>query len=180
MGDKHNKKRYGEVWPQKRIDAGRIELEVVRDYIVISGGWAWHFMSPENHKEYKHAHDHKDIDMFVEPLNVGLVVSLLKGRGFEKVWTRYDKLQSDEEFRRYEKNVISEDEEFKITIDFFVREVPSRTINKWRVVEPEFLLSLYSSIHSSDKCFAVKAALELINKGVDPVGREELITVPEK
>lgn len=178
MGDRHNKSRYGELWPQYRIDRCLEELNVVKDYVVLSGGWAWHFISPQNHKEYKHAHDHKDIDVFVKPENVGAVVSLLKERSFEKVWTRYDKSPSDEDFRRYEKNVTDE-KEFKITIDFFVGDVPTRVVNGWNLTEPEFLLSLYSSIHSSDKCFAVKAAMKLIEANIDPVGRKELVEIPE-
>ena len=179
MGAPHNKKRYGELWPQFRIDAGLRELNKIKDIVILSGGWAWHFMSPKNHDELKHAHDHKDIDLFVRPENVAFAVMRLKENGFEKVWTKYDKFESKEDFRRYEKNDREGDKDFRITIDFFVSSsVPTRVIDGWEVVEPEFLLGLYSNIHSSDKCFAVQAALKLINKGIDPVGRNELIEVP--
>jgi hypothetical protein len=177
MADPHNIKRYGEKWPQERIDAYLQELYALRDDIVISGGWAWHFMSPEGHIEYKHAHDHKDIDVFIAPASVVKVLNTLTHRGFAKVWTIYDKLPNNQDFRRYEKRIETEaGKSIKITIDLFVNgDIPERTINGWRIVEPKYLLSLYKKIHTSDQCFAVLAAYELIKKGIDPVGREELI-----
>ena len=180
MSTPHNKNRYGELWPQHRIDVCLRELEAVKPFVTLSGGWAWHFMSPADHHEYKHAHDHKDIDLFVEPDRVATVVSLLKGQGFEKVSTKYDRLPSEEDFRRYEKRVGLEDRaSVKVTIDFFVRaDVPYREIAGWKVTEPNFLLGLYHSIHSSDKCFAVKAAAQLLEQGIDPVGRPELVELP--
>lgn len=176
MGAPHNKSRYGETWPQYKIDACLVELEKIKELVVITGGWAWHFMSPKNHIELKHAHDLKDIDLFVRPENVSLVVTRLKQNGFEEVWTKYDKHESKEDFRRYEKIVTANDKEFRITIDFFVsNEMPTRKIDGWEVVTPEFLLSLYSNIHTSDKCFAVKASIDLIANGIVPVGRDELM-----
>ena len=182
MSTPHNKKRYGELWPQHRIDVCLQELEVIKPFVTLSGGWAWHFMSPVGHKEYKHAHDHKDIDLFVHPSNVATVVSLLKSRDFAKAWTKYDKLPSAEDFRRYEKRVEMEGQSsVRITIDFFVRDdVPSRDINGWQVTDPSFLLTLYRKIHSSDKCFAVKAAIQLLDQGIDPVGRSELVAIPTR
>jgi hypothetical protein len=181
MGAPHNPNRYGELWPQERIDTGLAELEAVRPYVIISGGWAWHFMSPKGHAELKHAHDHKDIDLFVAPPDVAAVVATLLEHGFQKVWTKYDRLPSDEDFRRYEKTVeIAGAKPVRVTIDFFVRgDVPFREIDGWRVVEPRYLLSLYSNIHSSDKCFAVQAAAKLIQRGIDPVGRAELVEIPK-
>lgn len=179
MSDPHNKQRYGEVWPEYRISYGLAVLEAIKNVVVISGGWAWHFMSPP-HVELKHAHDHKDIDLFVHPHEVTLAISKLKEAGFEKVWTRYDKLPSDEDFRRYEKTVnLPEGKTHRITVDFFVRNVPFIVCRGgFRVVEPKTLLSFYSNIHSSDKCFAVQAATRLLEAGIDPVGRPELITIP--
>jgi hypothetical protein len=105
----------------------------------------------------------------------------LKDRGFEKVWTRYDRLPSAEDFRRYEKIAEMEGERpVRVTIDFFVRDVPHREIEGWQVVEPGFLLSLYSNIHSSDKCFGVQAASRLLKQGIDPVGRPELVEIPKR
>jgi hypothetical protein len=181
MSDPHNKNRYGETWAQSRIDTCLEDLEAIKPFVIVSGGWAWHFMSPINHIEYKHAHDHKDIDLFVPPENVATVVSILKGRGFEKVWTKYDKLPSKEEFRRYEKRVEYDDNfSIKVTIDFFVgSEIPIREINEWKIVEPSHLLSLYNTIHSSDTCFAVQAAKRLVEQGIDPVNRPELVEIPK-
>ena len=182
MGAPHNPARYGETWPQHRIDVCLSELEAIRSFAIVSGGWAWHFMSPKCHVELKHAHDHKDIDVFVAPSDVAEVVTILQTRGFEKVWTRYDRLPSNEDFRRYEKSVACPNARpVRVTIDFFVRDdVPWRSVDGWRVVEPQYLLSLYSNIHSSDKCFAVQAASKLIAKGIDPVGRAELLHRPDK
>lgn len=54
MGAPHNPKRYGETWDPREIRVMQGELEAVRDLIVLSGGWAWHFLSPP-HEELKHA-----------------------------------------------------------------------------------------------------------------------------
>jgi hypothetical protein len=180
MSKQHNPERYGELWPQHKIDAGLNELRAVQSGVIISGGWAWHFMSPPGHPEYKHAHDHKDIDLFAPPAEVASVVGTLKANGFERVWTKYDRFPSEEDFRRYEKVFEPEgSRSFRIAIDFFVRsEVPYREIEGWKVVEPDYLLSLYSDIHGSGQCFAVRAAARLLAHGIDPVGRSELVEFP--
>lgn len=182
MGANHNTKRYGELWPNYRIELGLEILKELKEWIVLSGGWAWHFMSPINHEEYKHAHDHKDIDIFVHPKNVAQVMQILLSNDFKKVWTRYDHLPSSENFRRYEKiERIADDREVRVTIDFFEsKTVPFVDINGWKVVEPETLLSYYSNIHSSDKCWAVKAAKALLEKGENPIGHSLLCTNPLK
>ena len=41
-------------------------------------------------------------------------------------------------------------------IDFFVKDVPVRVIDGWMVVEPEILLTFYSTIHSSKFCCAMQ------------------------
>lgn len=174
MSKQHNKKRYGELWPDEVVQAGLRELEPLKDFVILSGGWAWHFMSPVGHPEFKHAHDHKDIDIFVLPMNVGIVVTLLKSQGFKKARTKYDRLPSKEDFRRYEKHV---EGQRKIVIDFFVRDVLRRQIQGYWVIEPVSLLKLYGDIHSSDKCFAVRAATRLLAQGIDPVGRPELCEI---
>jgi hypothetical protein len=178
MSAPHNKERYGELWPQWRVDIGLQTLEQLKDLVVISGGWAWHFMSPAGHPEYKHAHDHKDLDLFVLPANVSAVMVRLQEMGFLPAWTRYDRLDSKEDFRRYEKTVPVEDKTTRITIDFFVRDVPSIERHGFRVVPPATLLTFYQNIHSSDKCFAVKAAHRLIAQGKEPVGHPDLVKIP--
>lgn len=182
MGALHNKKRYGELWSQDRISLSLLELQFLREFVILSGGWAWHFLSPKDHIEYKHAHDHKDIDVFVDPKHVAEVMYVLQQRGFKKVWTRYDHLPSEENFRRYEKIVIIETgKSIRITIDFFVKSaIPSRFVKEWTVVDPTFLLLLYTSIHSSDKCWAVQASTILLAKNIDPLDREELVAIPKE
>ena len=179
MSDPHNPDRYGETWPQYKIDAYLEMLEYIKPYVVLSGGFAWHFISPVGHTELKHAHDHKDLDLHVPPPNVGIVVGVLNGLGFEKVRTRYDRLPSEQDFRRYEK-IVDDGEHpgFRLTIDFFVMHTPEIEIDGWRIVEPTTLLTFYGNIHSSDKCFAVQAATRLLAEGVDPVGHEDLVAIP--
>lgn len=179
MGAPHNPKRYGEVWPQDRIDAYLTDLVYLKDLVTLSGGWAWHFMSPVGHVELKHAHDHKDMDLFAAPAQAGSAMMMIEMLGYEKVRTKYDRLPSEEDFRRYERTQeIDGKRPVRLTIDFFVREVPSRLVHGYRVVDPAFLLTLYGSIHSSDKCFAVQAASKLLARGIDPVGRPELVQIP--
>ena len=181
MGAPHNKKRYGELWPSYRIQHAIAAIEPLRDFIILSGGWAWHFLSPIGHIEYKHAHDHKDIDLFVAPEHVAQVMYILQEQDFIKVWTRYDNLPSEENFRRYEKLIdISNEKSVRITIDFFVKaDIPTRKVKGWMIVEPSYLLGLYSNIHSSDKCWAVQAAIKLLDQNIDPLDKEELVTIPK-
>jgi len=180
MGANHNIKRYGELWPDYRIELGLEILEKLKQWIVLSGGWAWHFMSAPNHTEYKHAHDHKDIDIFVNPKNVAQVMHILLEEGFQKVWTRYDHLPSNENFRRYEKvDWLHMGRAVRITIDFFESStIQTKQVNGWQVVAPEELLSFYSNIHSSDKCWAVKTAVKLLSEGKNPIGNPLLTKNP--
>ena len=171
MSDPHNPARYGETWPQYKIDAYLEVLQPLKDLVVLSGGWAWHFLSPAGHPEMKHAHDHKDLDLMVPPQNVGAVMGVLRGLGFKKVGTKYDHLPSEEDFRRYEQVVPCLGGSFRLTIDFFVKEVPVLvTPEGWSVVRPDVLLSFYSRIHSSTSCWAVLAAQKLLAAGVAPEG----------
>jgi hypothetical protein len=100
-------------------------------------------MSEIGHTEYKHAHDHKDIDIFVKKENVSEVVMILQQEDFQKVWTRYDHLPSEENFRRYEKTVETENGKFhRVTVDFFERnDLETVESNGFTVVKPEVLLS---------------------------------------
>ena len=180
MKQEHNIKRYGELWPNYRIELGLEILEKLKQWIVISGGWAWHFMSEENHTEYKHAHDHKDIDIFVHPKNVAQVMHILLEEGFQKVWTRYDHLPSDENFIRYEKvDWLHIGREVRTTIDFFeAKNLDVEIVNGWQIVEPKTLLSFYSNIHSSNNCWAVKTAVALVAQGKNPIGNPLLSKMP--
>ena len=204
MADPHNPARYGEVWTQHRIDAWKTILEALKPFVVFSGGWAWHFLSPPAHMEYKHAHDHKDCDLMVPPRTVATVMGILQSLGFKKVATKYDRLPSDEDFRRYEKVVtrhichgnVSESphecfclpsddctkDTFRLTIDFFVKDVPAlQTPGGWLVVRPDVLVGFYSTIHSSQSCWAVVNAKTLLDRGRDPgdiIENPRLLEVP--
>jgi len=177
MGDPHRKDRYGETWPQGRLDAYMKVLKIIKKAVVISGGWAWHFMAPEGHKELKHAHDHKDLDIFVKPEAIVTVTNHLLQDGFKRVPCRW----TNKSFWRYERHVVEDGQRHKLTIDFFVdaEVVPTRKLDSgWVVVEPKYLLSLYSVKHDSRECFAVLNARKLLAAGTDPVGRPELMEAP--
>jgi len=143
-------------------------------------------MSPTGHEEYKHAHDHKDLDLFVPPRNVGAVMGVLMSYGFAKATTKHDRKPSAEDFRRYEKTVeVAEHPNgaLRLTIDFFVAEHPTLvTPEGWSVVRPDVLLSFYGKVHDSDKCWAVQAARLLLEHGEQVenlVGRGDLLACPE-
>lgn len=158
--------RIGETYDKDRIDDQINILKKIKDLCVISGGWAWHFMSPP-HIEYKHLHDHKDIDIFVTPDNMYDVIIRLQELGFYRMKTKYD----NSNFYRYEMKLNNH----KMVIDLFKRIVPFNVIDGWNIIKPEYLVTLYSSIHGSDKCFALKSAREIIKNGESPIKRDELI-----
>jgi len=173
MGDPHRKGRYGEVWPQGRLDAYMAALEPLRAHVTLSGGFAWHFMSSEGHKELKHAHDHKDVDLFVpkNPGAIGTAIHLLMEQGFRRVPCRW----TSKEFHRYEMHV----GEHKLTIDFFIGNPPRVKVKGWWVVEPEALLAAYSVKHTSKECFAVVAARRLLAAGEEIIDHPDLVAIPE-
>jgi hypothetical protein len=103
MGDPHNPERYGETWNPHRFAVLAEEIEAVKEFGALSGGWAWHFMSPP-HQEEKHLHDHRDIDMHVFPPKFAELVGVLEGRGYDRQKTRFD--DASGEFIRYEKYVL--------------------------------------------------------------------------
>jgi len=102
MGDPHNPARMGEIWNPHRWNVLANEIEAIKEYGALSGGWAWHYMSPP-HKEEKHLHDHRDIDIHVFPDRFAELVVVLKERGYHKQTTRFD--DPSGEFVRYEKHV---------------------------------------------------------------------------
>ena len=171
MGAPHNPKRYGEIWDPEHLAVLGQEIEAIKDYVVVSGGWAWHYMTPP-HAELKHGHDHKDADLFVAPETVPELMALLLGRGYERTWTRFDG-QSDD-FHRYVRTMDAA-KPIKVILDLFTGDVPFiTTASGVRVVEPRHLLSLYGVKHSSDQCFAVQIAKRLVAAGISPNGRAEM------
>jgi hypothetical protein len=150
------------------------EISAIRDYVVISRGWAWHFMTPPGHAEFKHAHDHRDADLFVAPKEAASLLALLKNRGYQKTWTRFDRMPGSQTFSRHTKHVQTHEEIVKVMLDLFVAEAPFVETRGFKVVEPKYLLSLYGRVHGSDKCFSVRIAKRLIAAGINPVGRSEM------
>jgi len=102
MGDPHNPLRYGELWNPTRWQVLADEIDAVKEYGALSGGWAWHYMSPP-HIEEKHLHDHRDIDFHVYPNRFTELVVVLKDRGYHRQTTRFD--DPSGEFIRFEKHV---------------------------------------------------------------------------
>lgn len=102
MGDPHNPNRYGEIWNPARWTVLANEINAVKGYGALSGGWAWHFMSPP-HEEEKHLHDHRDIDMHVFPDRFSELVVVLEARGYKRQRTRFD--DPSGEFIRFEKYI---------------------------------------------------------------------------
>lgn len=178
MGAPHNPQRYSEEWKVEDLLFIDNEIDAVKDLVVVSGGWAWHWMTPVAHPEYKHAHDHKDADLFVSPEDVGELMEALEQRRFEKQWTRFDDHNAD--FHRYVKEDDLDEEcrvdkRRKVILDLFTEEVPFvETASGIRVVEPKHLLSLYGVKHSSGECFSVQIAKELIANGQDPNGHPKM------
>lgn len=171
MGDPRNPKRANERWPAGRLAVLERELRAVASHAVVSGGWAWHFLSPP-HDELKLLHDHKDLDLLVPPRNAGALVAALKDRGYAPCWTRFDAVSTT--FRRYAAHV----DGVKVLVDVFVEAVDSVEANGVRVVAPPTLLGFYRrKVHATDDCVAVRAARELLARGVDPTNRAELVTV---
>ncbi len=174
MSAPYNPTRVGEIWSETRMAIILEEIKAIRNYVVISGGWAWHFMTPSGHTELKHAHDHRDADLFVAPKDVASLLALLKSRGYEKTWTRFDGIPGPQAFSRYVKHVQNHEETVKVMFDLFVAEVPFAEIQGFRIVEPKYLLSLYGVVHGSDQCFSIRIARRLIAQGINPVGRPEM------
>lgn len=171
------------MWKFQKLLAQIDTVREVHRHVIVSGGLAWHLMSPK-HEESKELHDHKDVDLFVIPERFAEVIAKLKARGFTRYWTKYDSPKTS--FYRYGKS-----EEYdppgkqiapwmpmphvKVLLDLFVENVPSIRIGGFSVVEPSHLLSLYNTTHSSGKCVAVQAARILLARGISPVDRPELV-----
>lgn len=167
--DPHNPARTNETWNLERI---RLQDEVIRAYgdiLTISGGWAWHFMSPKGHTEYKTQHDHKDVDVFVDPNRFHEFLAKARTLDFEHVKTLHDDPSGI--FRRYTKFLDSG----KLVFDVYFKVVPFKEAGGMRVVDPPYLLKLYESTHTSKECWAVKAAAKLVAAGHSPIEHPSLV-----
>lgn len=201
MGDPHNPARYGEMWNPHRMAVLRQEIDATREFGVLSGGWAWHFMSTP-HEEEKHLHDHRDIDLHVIPSLFTALVEVLTRRGYARGRTRFD--DPSGEFIRFERVVqdacplchaqslvedrgdlecvacdhrssADEVENVKVIFDLFVQEVPWIEVDGYRVVEPKKMLTFYGVKHSSEQCVAVVKARELAAAGNEIVKNPALV-----
>jgi len=163
-------------WKQEKLLAQLDTVKALGDLVVVSGGLAWHLMSPP-HIEEKIIHDHSDVDLFAIPKTSNKVFGKLHMMGFNRYWTKY----ATENFYRYGKTADYEGKRVKVLIDLFIEEVPYIVIDGvYQVVDPKVLLTYYETTHSSKNCTAVKNATILVKKGIDPVGRYELIGQKQK
>lgn len=157
-------------WKQEKLMEQLDVVHQLGDLVVVSGGLAWHIMSPP-HVESKIVHDHSDIDLFALPPDAPEVFARLKEMEFNRYWTKY----ATPNFYRYGKTAERNGKRVKILIDLFIEWVPFIKVMGYRVVDPGFLLSLYETTHSSKNCTAVRAAAVLMRGGIIPIGRPELI-----
>ncbi len=169
MGDPHNKERYGETWNFGNVSALSSEIKKLPKNVVVSGGCAWCIMSP-THYEYKHAHDLKDIDLFISPSEFVETMDSLCNLGYQREKTKYDKLSPFYRFVKY-----ADWGGKKVIIDLFLEDVPKVKVDGRYVVEPTYLLSLYgkhdpdSRLHGSGQCWSVQIAQELLDNGDSPI-----------
>jgi hypothetical protein len=164
-------------WSTKRVEIYLGDLFIIAPDVVISGGWAWHFLSPPGHVETKFSHDHRDVSMFVAPSRMTSVSLDIGELGFTECVLKTDKSHGKvpkDEFHRYEKFV--DNVGLKMVFEVTVREVPFRTIGEYQVLDPKELLKLYEK--STADWGAVVAARKLIAEGIDPQGRPELMGLP--
>jgi hypothetical protein len=158
------------MWKQEKLTEQLAVVKALGDSVVISGGLAWHIMSPD-HVEAKIHHDHSDIDLFAKPERSQEVFTRLKEMGFNRYWTKY----ATPNFYRYGKTAVRGEKRVKVLIDLFIGAVPYIIVNEYQIVAIPYLLNLYESTHSSKNCTAVLNAKLLLKKGIDPIGRCELI-----
>ena len=173
MSDPHNPARDDDVWNPRRLQEHEDTLEALftvhADALTVSGGHAWHLMSPRGHIEFKRLHDHSDLDLFVIPRLLTSVLPTLKNLGFIKAQTLHDDPSGS--FVRYTRFK----EGGKLVLDIYIEDVPSVLIDTYRIVEPNHLIGLYDKTHSSKNCIAVIEAKKLVAQGISPIGRQELL-----
>jgi len=160
-------------WKWEKLEAQLLAVRAIKDYAVVSGGLAWHLMSPP-HEENKKVHDHSDVDLFIIPEHFATAIEILKSMDFHRWWTRYDNITPN--FYRYGKTTTwTNGKRVKTELDLFVRKMPYRMVGEFKVITPEALLPLYQECHSSSRCVAVQSAIQLMKNGIDPLGRIELV-----
>lgn len=185
MADPHNKKKYGLTWDEIHVAMMRLQIEWILkeagNNVAVSGGFAWCLMSPE-HTEYRHAHDLKDIDLFVKPKFLGEFVTWLNLLDYVRDHTKYDGLSP---FYRYSKMLRGlgcgpealavQTVEKKVILDVFVQEVPFVNVEGYTLVEPNYLSSLYgkhnpdSLLHGSGQCWSLAQATKIFKQGESPI-----------
>ena len=71
---------------------------------------------------------------------------------------------------RYVKVVEGKGQPIKVIFDLFVEKVPmAETAGGVRIVEPLYLMGLYGVKHSSEGCFSLQIARNLVAAGESPI-----------
>lgn len=175
-------------WDASRLAVFEQELRDLSEAlpVVVSGGWAWHLMTPAGHVEYRHAHDHRDLDLFLDPRFRDDAMNTLRRMGYIQSWTRFDSSaltssvgSSPRPFSRHVKDALRDDRYYKVTVDLFLEPIAVREIQApWgrsiRVVPPARLLELADSQSPAAACLSARIARDLLARGLDPVGHPEM------
>jgi hypothetical protein len=99
-------------WKDEKLSAQLDVVNALGNLVVVSGGLAWHIMSPP-HVEEKIMHDHSDIDLFAIPETSYEVFSKLKSMGYSQFWTKYN----TKNFYRYGQTIQKGEKRVKVLID---------------------------------------------------------------
>lgn len=160
---------FSQRWNPLRLQVIEQELVAFQPYVVLSGGWAWHFLTPAGHTEYVEAHDHEDADVVVLPQQVAPLMVLLTARGYERTQSLGVGSESDIDMNRYERVVRHHAEPVKVTLEMMVADVPHVEAGGFRVIEPSLLLT-HAPPYGSRACLSARIARELVARGETVAG----------
>lgn len=160
---------FGQRWNPVRLRVIEQELVAFQPYVVLSGGWAWHFLTPPGHTEYVAAHDHEDADVVVLPQQVAPLMVLLTARGYERAQKGCVDPDSDIDLNRYTRVVNHHAEPVKVVLGIMVADVPHVEAGGFRVIEPSLLLA-DASRHGSRACLSARIARDLVARGEKVAG----------
>lgn len=154
-----------ETWDPLLLAAYLNLLQELKAFVVIGGGWAWHFLSPKGHIEYKNLHDHQELDILAPPRTIETAHTALQRSGFKA--TTLGPL--DRQYRNQES--------FLLVVNFRVQDAPVvQCPGGWLVLPPDQLLARYGR-----QGLAARAASEFLASGKKPtelIGWQGLVNQP--
>lgn len=105
-------------------------LTQLKPWIILSGYWARYITNQTA------VQDENDIELYIHPSNTHKIIELLEAQGFNKVWTRYDYVPNNENFKQYEKTDWTYDgKQTKSVIHIYqTLAIDTITINGWALV----------------------------------------------